>query len=447
VIALVAVFAALHAPASSPRALTLREATDIALSSDPGVQKARIDEERARLATVVANFERVHASVDASVEELYAGGSSTFFSSEKLGWQSGVLGLSNVQASVDVPIFSGFRVDSDIARAEDLEKASGFDLEAARQATALAVARAYWSERRLALLQEAQLSSAARLEDSERVVTARVNAGLAAGIDKNRAAARRAELDVEKRSLEAQRREADVRMQVALGMDEPVTLTDGLPTDLATVAVTAPDALVQIALDKKPELKAAELRGDAVDEEKRAAQSAFWPQLGAGALAQVGNNPAIAGAGTRAVVPSAIPFVGTGADLQAGLTLSVNLFDSYTTTHNIDDAAHRRRLADAQLRALRRDVESNVRLAHAKLASLVDQRKALDDARAIEADNTVILQKAYERGEVLLTELLDAQVRLADAERQIVDVDAQLALARIELSYATDGALSAEVSR
>jgi outer membrane protein TolC len=47
-----------------------------------------------------------------------------------------------------------------------------------------------------------------------------------------------------------------------------------------------------------------------------------------------------------------------------------------------------------------------------------------------------VLQHAYERGDVPLTELLDAQVSLADAERQIVDFDAQLALAQIELDAA-----------
>src|SRR3982751_1755034 len=103
----------------------------------------------------------------------------------------------------------------------------------------------------------------------------------------------------------------------------------------------------------------------------------------------------------------------------------MNLFDTYSTTHDVEDAQHRRRLADMDLRAARLQVENGVRVAFAKLESLREQRVALAKARAIEADDVEILQHAYERGEVLLTELLDAQVRLADAERQIVDVDAQ----------------------
>ena len=119
------------------------------------------------------------------------------------------------------------------------------------------------------------------------------------------------------------------------------------------------------------------------------------------------------------------------------MTLSINLFDTYTTTHNIEDAGHRRRIADADLRGLRRQVENDVRLAHAHLVNLRTQIEALEKARAIEADNVSILQHAYERGEVLLTELLDEQLRLADFERQIVDLKAQRAVAKIELDSAT----------
>ncbi len=439
--ALVPFVAAAALAGASPRPLTLREATEIALRSDPGVARANVDVERARLQTLLANLERVHVSVDASVQELYAGASTPFFA-DTFAWKSGVLGLANVQGSVDVPIFSGFRVESDIARAEKLENAATFDVDRARRDVALAVARAYWSERRLALLQDAQKTSEARLEESERIVIARVNAGLAAGLDKNRAASRRAQLDVERASLASERRAAGVQLASVLGIDEPVVLVDDPPAPTAAPGDADVDALVQEALDARPELKAAELRGAAVDEEKRAAQSGFWPQLGAGVLMQVGNNPVVAGAGNRAVAGAAVPFFGSSGDVQAGVTLSMNLFDTWATTHAVEDAAHRRRLADEELRALRRDVEGGVRVAYAKLVSLREQRAAIARARAIDADDVVILQHAYERGEVLLTELLDAQVTLADAERQIVDLDAQLALAHIELDAAVGASAS-----
>jgi outer membrane protein len=263
-----------------------------------------------------------------------------------------------------------------------------------------------------------------------------VKAGLAAGLDLNRAASRRAQLDVQKASLSSEKRAAAVQLATVLGIEDEVELVDDVPNLDGAVDATDAEKLVSLALDARPELKAAELRGAAVAEERRSAASAFWPQVGAGALVQVGNNPTIAGAGNRAVAAAVVPFFGSSGDVQAGVTVSMNLFDTYSTTHAVEDAEHRMRLADEDLRALRRDVESGVRVAYARLVSLREQRVALQKAEAIEADDVTVLQHAYERGDVPLTELLDAQVALADAERQIVDFNAQLALALIELDAA-----------
>ena len=183
-------------------------------------------------------------------------------------------------------------------------------------------------------------------------------------------------------------------------------------------------------------------------QEQRAVESAYWPQLDAGVLLQLGNNPSLAGVGSRAVVGAAFPFSNVVGDVQAGLTLRMNLFDTWQTTHAVEDVGHRRRLAVLERTGLARAVENDVRLAHARVGALATQRQALVNAKAVVGDNLIILERAYQRGEVLFTEVLDVQVELADAERQIVDVDAQLALARIELTAAvgTSSAVGASAS-
>ncbi len=435
--ALVVVIALLPA-----RPLSLREAVDIAVAADPGVSQRTIDEERARLQLLRANLERIHASVDVTVQELYA--KPNLFGPLAPGCEKAsdvgcdpspnvILGLSNVEARVDAPLFSGWRVEADIARAEHLGAAARLDIDVERAAVAVAVARAYWGERRLALLQDAQVASVERLAESERIVQARVKAGLAPGIDTNRAAARRVQLDVDRLALHSQQREAHVRLVSLLGIDGPVELSD------AASPLAAPEdeqVLITRALEARPELRAAQLRISALDEEKRSAESAFWPQLGAGLLVQLGNNPSVAGAGNRAVGADAFPFSGLVGDVQAGVSVSMNLFDTWATSQAVDDVGHRQRRAAADVRALVRELETNVRLARAEVVSLQEQREGLERARALVGDNATILQRAYERGEVVVTELLDAQLELFDADRRLVDVDARLALARIELARA-----------
>jgi outer membrane protein TolC len=430
------------------RPLSLAEATAIAVAADPGVSQRSIDEERARLQLLRANLARIRASVDVTVQEVYA--KPNLFGPLPPGCDKAsdvgcdpspnvILGLSNIEARVDAPLFSGWRVEADITRAEHLGAAARLDVDAERAAVAVAVARAYWGERRLALLELAQASSEERLAESERIVQARVKAGIAAGIDLNRAAARRVQLDVDRLNLRSQRHEAHVRLVSLLQIDEPVELTDAPPPATAVIdddPSFSEGVLVKRAVDARPELRAAHLRTLALDEEKRSAESGFWPQLGAGVLVQLGNNPSVAGAGNRAVGADAFPFSGLVGDVQAGVSLSMNLFDTWQTTHAVDDVGHRQRRAAADVRSLVREVETNVRLARANVVSLQEQRAGLVRARAIVDDNAQFLQKAYERGEVLLTELLDAQLELFDAERQIVDVDARLALAVIELGAA-----------
>lgn len=424
------------------RALTLEQAVALAEQRSAELRAALVDEDRAQLRTLRANLERVQANVDASIGELYD--KPNLFGPTPPGSPDILLGLSSLEARLAVPIFSGFRVEADIARAELLERASAQDTERERLALALAVARAYWGVRRLSLLEEAQRASTERLAESERLVKARVDAGLAPGLDINRAAARRVRLEVERTALVNQRREAAVRLAVVLGVsDEELELVDNPPAVAPDDQALDADAalLVAQALDARPELRSAELRATALLEEKRSVDSGYWPQLDAGLLMQLGNSPALAGAGPRAVNTSAIPFVNIVGDVQLGLTLRMNLFDTLQTTHASTDVAHRLRRASFERAGLAREVESEVRLAHARLASLAAQRASLVKAREIVGDNLVILDKAYGRGEVLFTEVLDVQVELADAERQIVDVDAQLVLARLELDAAAGKAV------
>ncbi|MCC7109547.1 MAG: TolC family protein, partial [Deltaproteobacteria bacterium] len=226
----------------------------------------------------------------------------------------------------------------------------------------------------------------------------------------------------------AQRREARAQLAVLLGIDEEVELVDTVA--VAVAAGPEVSSGVQHALDQRPELRANDWRARSLAEDKRAQEGAYWPQLDAGVLAQLGNNPSVAGVGSRAIA-------GVNGDVQAGLFLRMNLFDTFATTHAVEDLAHRQRMAMLERRVLARSIESSVRVAHARVVSLVEQRAALVKARELIADNLATLERVYGNGDVLFTEVLDVQVELANAERQIVGVDAERVLAQLELAAAT----------
>jgi outer membrane protein TolC len=421
---------------ASARPLTLDEATAFAIARDPGTAQARAAKEAASNDAFRAQLDRVAVSVDASVQELYnkpnLGGPTPPGSPDVL------LGLSNLSASIQVPIFSGFRVSANVARAERLEQAADADVSDRRRALRVAVARAYWGVRRLALREQESEAALARLATFEEIVRGRLRAGLAAPVDENRAAARRAGLEADLAQLRAERLQSEARLAVLLGIDEDIELVD--PIDARAVDDVDRDredrGNVDAALNGRPEVRAAELRLRAAEESVRIVQSNFWPQLEFGMLAQVGNNPSVAGVGARQVFLSPNPFSGVIGDVQAGLSLRLNVFDGLQTWTAMKRAESDVRFAQEQLRSVEQVVRDDVRVARARLRGLHEQRRALQRGVPVLDDTRQILEQSYARGDVPLVDLLDTNDQLAQQMTRIVDVDAQLALAHIELALA-----------
>ncbi len=428
---LIALLSAAASPSSAePRRLTLPEAVALALRAEPLVAEAHIAEGRSQLAVLRAQLDRVSLRIDGQLQELWSkSGIGTDPSPE------GGLGLMNLSASLNVPIFSGLRVEANVTRAQRLAGAASASLAQQRKDTALAVARAYWSVRRLGLIAEAQAATIARLAEAEGVAEGRVRAGLAPPIDRNRATLRHLQQAAVLADLRGQLRENSAQLAVALGLSDELSLTDA-PT-LADSPLPPAQELLDGAHHCRPELRNAQLQLAAQQQAVRMARSNYFPQLSGFALLQYGNNPYLTAVGARAPSSAVNPFANGLGNLQLGVSLSMNFFDTLHTFTAIRDAQHEEARLAEELRRVGRVVEAEVRVAHARLIHLHEQRAPLVAARAVSADNLTILAKRYQNGEALVIEFLDSQVDLANVERQLADVTAQLQLASLEL----DGAL------
>lgn len=424
------------ATATAAPTLTLDEAVERAISTSPAAKGAQALHARADLAELRSQLDRFSLRVDAQLQEVWA---KTGIGADREGSFQGWLGLSNLSARLDVPIFSGFRVESNVARAQHLVVAAEEDLAAERRAAAVAAARAYWGVRKLSFLHDLQAQALERLAGAERIARARVSAGLAPPLDENRAEARRRLQAVTLEDLEGQRAEAEARLAVLLGLGAPARLVEAAPE--APSAVPDVQDLLQTARARRPELKAARARLAAQEEVVQMAISEYYPQLGAYALFQYGNNPALAGAGNRAVYISANPFAQMAGDVQVGLTLAVNLFDTLNTHTKVKDARLEASRLAAALERADRGVEEEVRAARARVARFARLLETLGEAEALARDNLKISLERYEDGSALLLELLDAELELLDVERRRADTRSELALAAFELEAATGGKL------
>jgi cobalt-zinc-cadmium efflux system outer membrane protein len=248
-----------------------------------------------------------------------------------------------------------------------------------------------------------------RLEEAERIVSARASAGDAAVYDLRR-------LRVEARTAEARTalQEGEVRASCA---------TLAALTGDAEVRPTASLALLASSLrplaspSMRPDLAAREQRRTAASEQVRAAERARLPDLAVGAgLLHVQSDGGSA----------------TGPALSLGMR--VPLFDGGGPA--IAEARARLRAREAELGLARREVEAAVATAEARSTAALEAagraQSAAEDARRLGP----IAEAAYRGGEGGVVELVDAFRAARDAELEIVDHLERALLARVELDLA-----------
>jgi outer membrane protein len=448
--------------ATVAQTLTLRDALARARAIDPAVAQARVNVERADLAAVRAQLDRVSLSVDGQVQELWSktniygatlyncqvgtsvmqvdpatcatlGGVSQAAASSSPQSQQG---LFNAAARLSVPLFAGFRLSATATRASLLEDAASASLHSTERDLQLAIVRAYWSVRRLGLLVEVQRRTLERLTEAEQVTVARLAAGLAPAIDHNRAVLRRLQGQEALADYAGQLQEASVQLAAALDISSDVRLVDepsfpqGEPATVAT--------LLAQAESRRPELAAVHLERLAQEQAVRVARSGFYPELDLFGLFQYGNNPYLTGSGARDVssVGVANPFKSMSGDLTGGLTLSWNVFNMFQTFTSSLDASYQLTIRQEEERRVTRLIEAELRVAHAKVGHLSGRRRALIEAREVAADNLQILRTRYQNGDAMVIEYLDSEVELATAEQLLVGVTVELQIAWTELNLA-----------
>jgi outer membrane protein TolC len=445
---------ALLANSAAARELTLADAVELAMHVDPLVSEARIAQDRSQNSVLRAQLDRLSLKIDGSLQELWAksniGGPAipsycdvlpglTMQQCTQAGGNfltpdqspSGGQGLFNLQAQLLVPVFSGLRVESNVGMRQRLRDAAIVTVKQIRKDTALSVARSYWSVRRLALLRDVQAALIARLKEAEQVTEARLRAGLAPPIDKNRAMGRRLQQEAQLADYEGQLREALVQLGVTLNVSEDLVLTDR--PDVPDAPPPPVDTLLEDAHKGRPELAVARLNQEAQHYAVRIARSNFFPQLGLFGLFQYGNNPFLVSSGARAANDASNPFTNLSGNLQLGAQLQMNFFDTLNTWTGMKDALYEEDRLREERRRMARVVDADVRFAHARVLHLMGRRAPLVLAREVARDNLGILEARYQNGEALIIELLDGQNDLNSAELQLADVSAQLYLAWLEL--------------
>lgn len=428
------------AGAAEPRKLTLAEAVTLATRIDPMVAEARITEQRGQLGVLRAQLDRMQLKVDGQLQELWDRGNiggptayncsifgyTTTASKSACAGSMGTLGsavsdstwqgLSNLTAQFNYYLFSGFRVEANVKKAKLNDAAAIVQIKQQRKDLALTVARQYWQVRHAAKLAEVQQAALLRMQDAEQIADARMRAGLAAPIDKNRATQRRLTQVAAVEELLGQARAYAAGLAVMIGIQGPIDCVDD-PTIPDDAPASAED-MVRDAFRRRPEVQNARLQTEMQHQQVRIARSNFFPQLSLSALFQYGNRVFSIASGASSFSSSANPFAGMQGDLNLYANLSMNFFDTFNTYTTTADARYLEKLDMQEERRFQRLVDSDVRNAHANLVRLYTKRVPLMMARDIARDNLTIQESRYKNGDALMTDYLEAQLDSVDCRAQ-----------------------------
>lgn len=178
-------------------------------------------------------------------------------------------------------------------------------------------------------------------------------------------------------------------------------------------------AIIEVARTRRPALDAANAEIERLRFERLAAARLAWPQPVVSGGWKRTDESARSGDGYAVAVGVAIPLFSRGVAEAAAVSSALAG-------------------AEATRDAVVRDIETEVRVAHARAVDGRARAAAYqDEALARSRDLVRIASLAYDDGEVGILELLDAHRTLLGAELRALDLHVEARLATIDLDYAS----------
>jgi outer membrane protein len=414
------------ATARAETKLTLAGAQELALRRRSEIAQADLEVRLAGLERLRAGLRRVRVDAGGQwreqLEQRNAGAPAQLCADlEGLCRPLSRTRVLELSANLEVPLWSGFGLEAEWARAGQLQRAARAQQRARAQALKLEIARAYWTVRWAELLHEAGARALARRAEVAATIRARFDGGLVPRSDQARAEAALLRQQADLAELEGRAVVARAELAAALQLAGEVSLTDSPPEQALPLP---PLAQVLAEAARRPELELAAARTQAQLEEKRAIESAYWPQVSL--FAQAGASNEVLGVAQDGLV----------SNFSAGLSVSWRALDGLLTWQAARAAGleqHKRALDQQRLRAL---IEAEARVAHARLATALARRAPLVKARALAESTVALLRRRYQAGGALLIELLDAEDELHALDAAVVSQSVEAAEAQAALAAA-----------
>ena len=395
---------------AAPVELTLDEAIDMALKTNPAIKMSESDLEKAEWSIKAAKAGKAPSVTLShnSSRSKSAAGTATYFSDAngffKEPYPSAIASRYANSANLTLPLYTGGKLEGNIEKAEIGRKAADYGLEESRQQIKLDATTGYYSILQTRNLVKLSEESVSQLDAHLKNVEAQYGAGTVAKSDVLRS-------EVEKASAEQSLIKAKNSYELAVSSFNNVI---GLPLD-SEIAVKEDlqyaaygqslEDCIKVALANRPDLAQANAAVDSAKADIKVAKS--------------GSKLAVAA--TASENWSDDEFPGTDNNTWAiGVSASYNLFDAGLTRSQVKGAESSLNKAGEQLRQAKDAAQLEVRQAY---LNMKEAEKRIDTSKVAVTkaeEDFKIAQVRYSAGVGTNLDVIDSQVALTSAKTDYV---------------------------
>ena len=316
---------------------------------------------------------------------------------------------SNLNLSTSIPLFTGLQIPNQYALAKLNLKAATADLAKAQEDIAINVASAYLqvlfnqelqlvaeSQVELSLQQQARIS---RLADMGKASMAEV-AEAKARVAQDQMTAVQARNNYELALL-------DLSQLIELESPEGFLL-ESPDVSFALQQLTPPDEIYQTALANKPAIQAAEYRLEGSKHSVRIAQSAYYPQLNLNG--SLGTNY------YSTINRTFHQQMGDNFSKYVGLSLSVPIFNRFSTRNRVRSARLQRDNYELQLTETKKTLYKEIQQAWYNAVAAESKYSSSHTAAEAGAESFRLMSEKYENGKANAVEYNEAKQNLMRAQ-------------------------------
>lgn len=316
---------------------------------------------------------------------------------------------SNLNLSTSIPLFTGLQIPNQYALAKLNLKAATADLAKAQEDIAINVASAYLQ---VLFNQELQQVAESQVELSlqqQARITRLADMGKASMAEVAEAKARVAQDQMTSVQARNNYELALLDLSQLIELESPEGfLLESPDVSFALQQLTPPDEIYQTALAQKPAIQAAEYRLEGSKHSIRIAQSAYYPQLNLNG--SLGTNY------YSTINRTFRQQMGDNFSKYVGLSLSVPIFNRFSTRNRVRSARLQRDNYELQLTETKKTLYKEIQQAWYNAVAAESKYSSSHTAAEAGAESFRLMSEKYENGKANAVEYNEAKQNLMRAQ-------------------------------